>query len=75
MQDKDQEQFTRQLLYYLGGFAGGIPVSILLPFLRYSSAGLCFNSSSDNEHFLLMQHGNRKKEHKIKSEVVYIRIT
>lgn len=27
MQDKDQEQFTKQLLYYLGGFAGGIPVS------------------------------------------------
>lgn len=25
--DKDQEQFTKQLLYYLGGFAGGIPVS------------------------------------------------
>lgn len=28
MQDKDQEQFTKQLLYYLGAFAGGIPVSI-----------------------------------------------
>lgn len=25
--DKDQEQFTKQLLYYLGAFAGGIPVS------------------------------------------------
>ena len=25
--DKDQEQFTKQLLYYLGGFAVGIPVS------------------------------------------------
>lgn len=24
--NKDQEQFTKQLLYYLGGFAGGIPV-------------------------------------------------
>jgi len=33
MQDKDQEQFTKQLLYYLGGFAGGIPVSTLLHFL------------------------------------------
>lgn len=28
--NKDQEQFTKQLLYYLGAFAGGIPVSILL---------------------------------------------
>lgn len=27
MPDKDQEQFTKQLLYYLGGFAVGIPVS------------------------------------------------
>lgn len=25
--NKDQEQFTKQLLYYLGAFAGGIPVS------------------------------------------------
>lgn len=30
MQDKDQEQFTKQLLYYLASFAGGIPVSTLL---------------------------------------------
>lgn len=30
--DKDQEKFTMQLLYYLGAFAGGIPVSILLLF-------------------------------------------
>lgn len=44
MQDKDQEQFTKQLLYYLGGFAGGIPVSTLLHFIRYSSARLCFSS-------------------------------
>lgn len=28
--NKDQEQFTKQLLYYLGAFAGGIPVSTLL---------------------------------------------
>lgn len=27
---KYQEQFTKQLLYYLGSFAGGIPVSKLL---------------------------------------------
>ncbi|GLJ16799.1 hypothetical protein SUGI_0289400 [Cryptomeria japonica] len=26
---KDQEQFTKQLLYYLGAFAGGIPVFVL----------------------------------------------
>lgn len=42
MQGKDQEQFTRQLLYYLGGVAGGIPVSTLLNFLRYRFAGLYF---------------------------------
>lgn len=28
--NKDQEQFTKQLLYYLAGFAGGIPVRSLL---------------------------------------------
>lgn len=28
--NKDQEQFTKQLLYYLGAFAGGIPVSTLV---------------------------------------------
>ncbi|KAK8956029.1 hypothetical protein KSP40_PGU000236 [Platanthera guangdongensis] len=28
--NKDQEQFTKQLFYYLGAFAGGIPVSIFL---------------------------------------------
>lgn len=33
--NKDQEQFTKQLLYYLGAFAGGIPVSTLLHFLRF----------------------------------------
>ena len=41
--DKDSEQFTRQLLYYLGAFAGGIPVSILLHSFRYHSVlGLLF---------------------------------
>jgi len=38
LQDKDQEKFTQQLLYYLGAFAGGIPVSILLLFCRYCSS-------------------------------------
>lgn len=33
--NKDQEQFTKQLLYYLGGFAGGIPVSTLLHFVSF----------------------------------------
>lgn len=32
--NKDQEQFTKQLLYYLGAFAGGIPVRILLHLCR-----------------------------------------
>ncbi|CAO2816452.1 unnamed protein product [Amaranthus hypochondriacus] len=31
---KDQEQFTKQLLYYLGGFAGGIPVFVLRDFAK-----------------------------------------
>nr|XP_012567564.1 ABC transporter D family member 2, chloroplastic isoform X2 [Cicer arietinum] len=34
MQDKDQEQFTKQLLYYLGGFAGGIPFFVLRDYAR-----------------------------------------
>ncbi|KAJ7949053.1 ABC transporter D family protein [Quillaja saponaria] len=36
--NKDQEQFTRQLLYYLGGFAGGIPVFVLRDYARETLA-------------------------------------
>ncbi|KAK7243682.1 hypothetical protein RIF29_38492 [Crotalaria pallida] len=32
--NKDQEQFTTQLLYYLGGFAGGIPFFVLRDYAR-----------------------------------------
>ncbi|XP_031491260.1 ABC transporter D family member 2, chloroplastic [Nymphaea colorata] len=32
--NKDQEQFMRQLLYYLGGFAGGIPIFVLRDYAR-----------------------------------------
>ncbi|GMH07954.1 hypothetical protein Nepgr_009794 [Nepenthes gracilis] len=32
--NKDQEQFTKQLLYYLVGFAGGIPFFVLRDFAR-----------------------------------------
>ncbi|XP_054813499.1 ABC transporter D family member 2, chloroplastic, partial [Prosopis cineraria] len=32
--NKDQEQFTRQLLYYLGGFATGIPFFVLRDYAR-----------------------------------------
>ncbi|XP_062158233.1 ABC transporter D family member 2, chloroplastic [Alnus glutinosa] len=32
--NKDQEQFTKQLLYYLGAFAGGIPVFVLRDYAR-----------------------------------------
>lgn len=32
--NKDQEQFTRQLLYYLGAFAVGIPVFVLRDYAR-----------------------------------------
>lgn len=32
--NKDQEQFMKQLLYYLGGFAGGIPVFVLRDFAK-----------------------------------------
>ncbi|PIN20896.1 Long-chain acyl-CoA transporter, ABC superfamily [Handroanthus impetiginosus] len=32
--DKDQEQFTKQLLYYLAGFAGGIPVFVLRDYAK-----------------------------------------
>ncbi|URD90067.1 SbmA/BacA-like family [Musa troglodytarum] len=34
LQDKDQEQFTKQLLYYLGAFAGGIPVFVIRDYAR-----------------------------------------
>ncbi|CAA2956627.1 ABC transporter D family member 2, chloroplastic [Olea europaea subsp. europaea] len=36
MEDKDQEQFTTQLLYYLAGFAGGIPVFVLRDYAKYT---------------------------------------
>ncbi|CAI9087969.1 OLC1v1022188C1 [Oldenlandia corymbosa var. corymbosa] len=32
--NKDQEQFTKQLLYYLAGFAGGIPFFVLRDYAR-----------------------------------------
>ncbi|GMP64586.1 hypothetical protein CsSME_00025799 [Camellia sinensis var. sinensis] len=32
--NKDQEQFTKQLLYYLGAFAGGIPIFVLRDYAR-----------------------------------------
>ncbi|MBA0549702.1 hypothetical protein Golob_020721, partial [Gossypium lobatum] len=32
--DKDEEQFTKQLLYYLCGFAGGIPFFVLRDYAR-----------------------------------------
>ncbi|KAL2475849.1 ABC transporter D family member 2 [Abeliophyllum distichum] len=32
--NKDQEQFTKQLLYYLAGFAGGIPVFVLRDYAK-----------------------------------------
>uniref|UniRef100_A0A453EDZ7 ABC transporter D family member 2, chloroplastic n=1 Tax=Aegilops tauschii subsp. strangulata TaxID=200361 RepID=A0A453EDZ7_AEGTS len=32
--DKDQEQFTKQLLYYLGGFAVGVPFFVLRDYAR-----------------------------------------
>lgn len=43
LSNKDQEQFTKQLLYYLASFAGGIPVSTLLhsPLLGLCAERLC----------------------------------
>ncbi|KAJ6817448.1 putative ABC transporter D family member 2, chloroplastic isoform X1 [Iris pallida] len=32
--NKDQEQFTKQLIYYLGAFAGGIPFFVLRDYAR-----------------------------------------
>ncbi|XP_016477198.1 ABC transporter D family member 2, chloroplastic [Nicotiana tabacum] len=32
--NKDQEQFTKQLLYYLAAFAGGIPIFVLRDYAR-----------------------------------------
>ncbi|KAL5989915.1 Canalicular multispecific organic anion transporter 1 [Asimina triloba] len=36
--NKDQEQFTKQLLYYLGAFAGGIPFFVLRDYARETLA-------------------------------------
>ncbi|KAH9676861.1 ABC transporter D family member 2 chloroplastic [Citrus sinensis] len=36
--DKDQEQFAKQLLYYLGAFAGGIPFFVLRDYARETLA-------------------------------------
>ncbi|KAF6135213.1 hypothetical protein GIB67_035284 [Kingdonia uniflora] len=32
--NKDQEQFSKQLMYYLGAFAGGIPIFVLRDYAR-----------------------------------------
>ncbi|KAJ4824083.1 Canalicular multispecific organic anion transporter 1, partial [Turnera subulata] len=36
--NKDQEQFTKQLVYYLGAFAGGIPFFVLRDYARETLA-------------------------------------
>lgn len=36
--NKDQEQFTKQLLYYLGAFAGGIPFFVLRDYAKETLA-------------------------------------
>ncbi|PIA37563.1 hypothetical protein AQUCO_03000261v1 [Aquilegia coerulea] len=36
--NKDQEQFTKQLIYYLGAFAGGIPFFVLRDYARETLA-------------------------------------
>ncbi|XAR67230.1 Fatty-acyl-CoA-transporting ATPase [Bertholletia excelsa] len=36
--NKDQEQFTKQLLYYLAGFAGGIPFFVLRDYAKETLA-------------------------------------
>ncbi|KAI3783001.1 hypothetical protein L2E82_13063 [Cichorium intybus] len=36
--DKDQEQFTKQLSYYLAAFAGGIQISVLRDYARETLA-------------------------------------
>ncbi|CAN1263038.1 ABC transporter D family member 2, chloroplastic [Linum perenne] len=38
LSNKDQEQFTKQLLYYLGAFAGGIPIFVLRDYTRETLA-------------------------------------
>lgn len=65
--DKDQEQFTKQLLYYLASFAGGIPVSTLLHFLRYCwlSISLCSSWKATQLLCLLTQ---KKKKHSCYAE-------
>ncbi|KAF5733560.1 ABC transporter family protein [Tripterygium wilfordii] len=36
--NKDQQQFTKQLIFYLGGFAGGIPFFVLRDYARETLA-------------------------------------
>ncbi|KAL1815049.1 hypothetical protein ACET3Z_017623 [Daucus carota] len=38
LSNKDQEQFTKQLLYYLASFAGGIPVFVLRDYAKETLA-------------------------------------
>lgn len=63
--NKDQEQFTKQLLYYLGAFAGGIPVSIYCcTFLVLCVEGLCQRNSCFKMEILddKLLHGTLSKE-------------
>eukprot|EP01018_Ginkgo_biloba_P023893 Gb_35461 [translate_table: standard] len=56
---KDQEQFTKQLLYYLGAFAGGIPVSILLHSCRRQKWAPSAQQHTCNRYRTLKQGSKR----------------
>ncbi|CAJ1958285.1 unnamed protein product [Sphenostylis stenocarpa] len=65
--NKDQEQFTKQLLYYLGGFAGGIPFFVLRDYARET---LSLRWRSWMTSFYMDRYLNNQTFYKIQSQSI-----
>ncbi|KAJ8761744.1 hypothetical protein K2173_004554 [Erythroxylum novogranatense] len=65
--NKDQDQFTKQLLYYLGGFAGGIPVFVLRD---YAKDTLSLRWRSWMTKYYMERYLNNRTFYKIQSQSI-----
>ncbi|KAI4333236.1 hypothetical protein L6164_018070 [Bauhinia variegata] len=65
--NKDQEQFTRQLLYYLGGFATGIPFFVLRDYARET---LSLRWRSWMTSYYMERYLNNRTFYKIQSQSI-----
>ncbi|KAL5540219.1 hypothetical protein UlMin_044165 [Ulmus minor] len=65
--NKDQDQFTKQLLYYLGAFAGGIPVFVLRDYARDT---LALRWRSWMTSYYMQRYLNNQTFYKIQSQSI-----